>query len=60
MLLSAVHFVAFLQRAWLLSADEELEMSYCPKPIYSHLNGYCENGSKGYSDILLLNLLCFL
>lgn len=58
--LSALHFVAFLQRAGLLSVDKELEMSYCPKPVSSHLSGCCENGSKGYSDILLLNLLCFL
>lgn len=37
--LSALHFVAFLQRAELLSADKELEMSYCPKPVNSHLSG---------------------
>lgn len=58
--LSAVHFVAVLQRACLLSADKELKMSCCPKPINSHLNGCGENGSKGYSDILLLNLIYFL
>lgn len=60
MLLSAMHFVAFLQRVWLLSTDKELEMSYCPKPVNSHLNGCWEDGGEGYSDILLLNLLCFL
>lgn len=58
--LPALRFAAFLQRAGLLSTGEELGMSYCPKPINSHLNGCCENGSKGCSDILLLNLLCFL